>query len=165
MTLKANDAIKILSVRGSAFEPAKVGGGAATQEQAPGSDTTNTLSSFVSQELAKSDRPELAGAKTVISGGRGMKNGENFQMLYDLADLFGGAVGASRAAVDAGFVANDLQVGQTGKIVAPVCTPNSYRLVKIRARKWCIHSIIDFNVSRNCISLLEYLELSSTWLE
>lgn len=122
MTLKANDAVKVLSVRGSAFDAAKVGGGSATQEKAPDGSSSQDLSSFVSQELSKSDRPELAGAKTVISGGRGMKNGENFKILYELADLFGGAVGASRAAVDAGFVANDLQVGQTGKIVAPVRT-------------------------------------------
>ncbi|XP_050406876.1 electron transfer flavoprotein subunit alpha, mitochondrial [Patella vulgata] len=118
-TVKSNDAVKIVTVRGTAFAPVEATGGSATTEQAPGSDVTNTLSEFVSQELTKSDRPELTGAKTVISGGRGMKNGENFKLLYDLADKMHAAVGASRAAVDAGFVPNDMQVGQTGKIVAP----------------------------------------------
>jgi len=119
MTLKANDAVKVLSVRGTNFAAAEASGGSGAQEVAPTTDINTELSTFVKQELVKSDRPELTSAKAVISGGRGMKNGENFKLLYDLADKIGAAVGASRAAVDAGFVANDLQVGQTGKIVAP----------------------------------------------
>lgn len=119
MTLKSTDPVKVVSVRGTSFEAAKVGGGSGAQEKAPEGDYKNDLSAFVKQELAKSDRPELTSAKIVISGGRGMKNGENFKILYELADLLGAGVGASRAAVDAGFVSNDLQVGQTGKIVAP----------------------------------------------
>ena len=119
MTLKSKDPVKILTVRTTAFEADDSTGGSAATETAAAADTPN-VSQFVGQELSKSDRPELASAKVVISGGRGMKSGDNFQMLYDLADKMGAAVGASRAAVDAGMVPNDMQVGQTGKMVAPV---------------------------------------------
>jgi electron transfer flavoprotein alpha subunit len=118
-TVKSLDPIKLLTVRSTAFEPAATTGGTGTSEAAPGSSVSNSLSQWLDQQLTKSDRPELSGAKIVISGGRGMKSGDNFKLLYDLADRLGAAVGASRAAVDAGFVPNDLQVGQTGKIVAP----------------------------------------------
>jgi len=117
-TVQSNDPVKVVSVRGTSFEAAGEGGSAAVEEVAVG-DVDTSKSSFVGQQLSKSDRPELASAKSVISGGRGLKSGENFELLYNLADKLGAAVGASRAAVDAGYVANDLQVGQTGKIVAP----------------------------------------------
>lgn len=117
-TVKSADSIKVLTVRATGFDAAAAEGGSAAVE-AVSIVKENTLSSFVGEELAKSDRPELAGAKVVVSGGRGMQNGENFEMLYKVADKLGAAVGASRAAVDAGFVPNDMQVGQTGKIVAP----------------------------------------------
>lgn len=117
-TVKSLDAKKVLTVRTTAFDPVAAEGGSASVEAvATASDAG--VSSFVGEELAKSDRPELAAADIVISGGRGMQNGDNFEMLYKLADKVGAAVGASRAAVDAGFVPNDMQVGQTGKIVAP----------------------------------------------
>ncbi|XP_067000832.1 electron transfer flavoprotein subunit alpha, mitochondrial [Anabrus simplex] len=119
LTLKSKDAIKVITIRGTSFEPASLEGGSAKTEAAPAGNYKTDLSEFVSQELSKSDRPELTSAKVVVSGGRGMKSGENFKLLYDLADKLNAAVGASRAAVDAGFVPNDLQVGQTGKIVAP----------------------------------------------
>jgi len=116
-TLESSDPVKVITVRGTSFEAASVGGSAATESVS--ADVSNSQSNFVGQELSKSDRPELASAKTVIAGGRGMKNGDNFQLLYDLADKMNAAVGASSAAVDAGFVPNDMQIGQTGKIVAP----------------------------------------------
>ncbi|XP_038048463.1 electron transfer flavoprotein subunit alpha, mitochondrial-like [Patiria miniata] len=118
-TIRSLDAVKVFSVRGTAFEAVEVGSGSAASEQAPDPGATNDLSTWESQSLSKSDRPELTSADNVISGGRGMKNGENFELLYKLADKMHAAVGASRAAVDAGFVPNDMQVGQTGKIVAP----------------------------------------------
>ncbi len=117
-TVQSSAAIKVITVRGTGFDAAAAEGGSATVEAvAAGSDAG--ISAFVGEELAKSDRPELTAAKIVVSGGRGMQNGENFAMLNSVADKLGAAVGASRAAVDAGFVPNDMQVGQTGKIVAP----------------------------------------------
>ena len=117
-TVKSNDTIKVLTVRGTAFDAAAATGGSASIE-AVGAAHVSTTSNFVGEEVAKSDRPDLTAASIVVSGGRGMGNGENFDMLYSIADKLGAAVGASRAAVDAGFVPNDMQVGQTGKIVAP----------------------------------------------
>jgi electron transfer flavoprotein alpha subunit len=117
-TVQSSDAIKVLTVRGTAFDAAAADGGSASVE-AVASAHDASLSNFVGEEVAVSDRPELTAAEIVISGGRGMGNGENFDMLYSIADKLGAAVGASRAAVDAGFVPNDMQVGQTGKIVAP----------------------------------------------
>lgn len=118
LTVKSKDSVKIITVRGTSFEPT-TDGGSATIEKAPEGDYKTDLTSFVGQELTKSDRPELTSAKIIISGGRGLKSGDNFKLLYTLADKMGAAVGASRAAVDSGFVPNDLQIGQTGKIVAP----------------------------------------------
>ncbi|CAG2103322.1 unnamed protein product [Medioppia subpectinata] len=118
-TIKVKDAIKVLTVRGTAFEAVEPEGGNATSEKVATDGLKNDLSEWLSQELTKSERPELTSASRVISGGRGMKSGDNFKMLYELADKLNAAVGASRAAVDAGFVPNDMQVGQTGKIVAP----------------------------------------------
>jgi len=118
-TVKSTRALKLLSVRATAFEKADEGSGSATVEAFAAGDANTGLSKFVSEAVSSSARPDLTAARVVISGGRGMKNGENFGMLEALADKLGGAVGASRAAVDAGFVPNDYQVGQTGKVVAP----------------------------------------------
>jgi len=117
-TVKSSDALKVITVRTTAFDAAAATGGAAAVEtvQAP---ADSGLSSFVGREVAKSERPELTSARVVVSGGRGMGSGENFKLLEPLADQLKAAMGASRAAVDAGFVPNDWQVGQTGKIVAP----------------------------------------------
>ncbi|XUO88382.1 FAD-binding protein [Halomonas sp. KM072] len=116
-TVKSDDPLKVITVRTTAFDA--VGSGGSASVEAVDVVVDNAQSSFVKQELAQSDRPELGGAKVVISGGRGMGNGENFKLLDGIADKLGAAIGASRAAVDAGFVPNDMQVGQTGKIVAP----------------------------------------------
>lgn len=117
-TVKSADPIKILTVRTTAFDAAPAEGGSASVEPLDSAHNAGK-SAFVGEELAVSERPELTSANVVISGGRGLASSENFQMLEKLADKLGGAIGASRAAVDAGFVPNDMQVGQTGKIVAP----------------------------------------------
>ena len=117
-TVKSKDAIKVITVRTTGFDPVASTGGNASVEKIE-SPADSGLSSFVSREVSKSERPELTAAKIVVSGGRGMGSGENFKILEPLADTLNAALGASRAAVDAGFVPNDWQVGQTGKIVAP----------------------------------------------
>ena len=117
-TVQSSAAVKVITVRATGFDPVAAEGGSAAVEAVSGPADAGK-SAFVGEELAKSDRPELTAAKIVVSGGRGMQNGDNFKLLYSLADKLGAAVGASRAAVDAGFVPNDMQVGQTGKIVAP----------------------------------------------
>ncbi|MEM6710413.1 MAG: FAD-binding protein [Pseudomonadota bacterium] len=117
-TVKANDAIKVVSVRGTAYDPVAETGGSGAVEAIDAVHELG-LSTFVGEELAVSERPELTSASVIISGGRGMQNGDNFKLLEGIADKLGAAIGASRAAVDAGFVPNDMQVGQTGKIVAP----------------------------------------------
>lgn len=118
LTLKSKDGVKVVSIRPTSFEATELGSNNASSEAIQASVSSNG-SEFLGQELTKSDRPELGSAKVVVSGGRGLKSGDNFKLLYDLADKMGGAVGASRAAVDAGYVSNDLQIGQTGKIIAP----------------------------------------------
>lgn len=116
-TVETTDAKKIITVRTTAFEATPEGGSAAIENiSAP---AAKAISAFVSEELSKSDRPELTSARIIISGGRGMGSGENFALIDKIADKLGAAVGASRAAVDSGFVPNDYQVGQTGKVVAP----------------------------------------------
>ena len=117
-TVSSDEAVKIITVRSTAFEPAAASGGSANIETVSATGEAG-LSSFEKSELSKSERPELTSASIVVSGGRGMQDGANFVMLEKVADKLGAAVGASRAAVDAGFVPNDYQVGQTGKVVAP----------------------------------------------
>jgi electron transfer flavoprotein alpha subunit len=117
-TVQSTDSVKVITVRGTGFDAAAAEGGSAAVESVS-AVADSGKSTFVGRELAKSDRPELTGAKIVVSGGRGMGSGDNFKLLEPLADKLGAAMGASRAAVDAGYVPNDWQVGQTGKIVAP----------------------------------------------
>jgi len=117
-TVRCNEAIKVVTVRATAFDAVAAEGGSAAIEAVSDVFSSDKVK-FVGEELAKSERPDLTSARVVISGGRGMQNGENFKLLEGLADKLGAAIGASRAAVDAGFVPNDMQVGQTGKIVAP----------------------------------------------
>jgi electron transfer flavoprotein alpha subunit len=117
-TVQSSDRIKVVTVRATGFDAAKAEGGSAASEQIDAGPDAG-LSTVVSQELTQSARPELTAARVIVSGGRGMGSGENFKILETLADKLGAAVGASRAAVDSGFVPNDYQVGQTGKIVAP----------------------------------------------
>jgi len=116
-TVQSADPVKVITVRTTGFDAAATGGSAAVEALTPVADSGK--SAFVSREVAKSDRPELTAAKVIVSGGRGMGSGDAFKILEPLADKLGAAMGASRAAVDAGFVPNDWQVGQTGKIVAP----------------------------------------------
>jgi electron transfer flavoprotein alpha subunit len=117
-TVKSSDPIKVITVRTTAFDAAAASGGSAAVESVV-APADSGLSSFIGREVAKSERPELTSARAVVSGGRGMGSGDNFKILEPLADRLKAAMGASRAAVDAGFVPNDWQVGQTGKIVAP----------------------------------------------
>ncbi|MFT5588611.1 MAG: electron transfer flavoprotein alpha subunit [Bradyrhizobium sp.] len=116
-TVQSQDAIKVITVRTTGFDAAPAGGSAVIENLVAVADSGKSV--FMSRELAKSDRPELTAAKVIVSGGRGLGSGDNFKILEPLADRLGAAMGASRAAVDAGYVPNDWQVGQTGKIVAP----------------------------------------------
>ena len=117
-TVKSSDKIKVITVRAASFDPVAAEGGSAEIEAVPAAEGSSN-SRFVGAELSKSERPDLTAARVVISGGRGMQSGDNFALLEPIADRLGAAIGASRAAVDAGYVPNDYQVGQTGKIVAP----------------------------------------------
>ena len=117
-TVKSNDSVKVITVRSTAFDPVTTSNSGIEVIDIEAQSSLG-ISKFISEEIAKSDRPELTAANIVISGGRGMQSGDNFHLLDSIADKLGAAVGASRAAVDAGFVPNDYQVGQTGKIVAP----------------------------------------------
>ena len=117
--VRSKDAVKVLTVRPTSFEKAGGGGAAAVVAVGAPPPAGGPAAAFVSQESVKSERPELTGASVVVAGGRALKSAENFKLIYALADKMGAAVGASRAAVDAGYVPNDLQVGQTGKVVAP----------------------------------------------
>jgi electron transfer flavoprotein alpha subunit len=120
-TVKSLDAVKVLTVRVTSFDKAvaTTSAGSAPAETVAPAETKGAHSVWKSDQIVKNERPALVGASVVVSGGRGLKNGENFKLLYDLADKLGAAVGASRAAVDAGYVPNDMQIGQTGKVVAP----------------------------------------------
>lgn len=141
-------------MRTTAFDKAPSSGGSAVIEDVPvAADATAGKSTFGSANIVKSERPELTAAKVVVSGGRGMKNGENFKMLEEMADKLGGAVGASRAAVDAGFVSNELQIGQTGKVVAP----DLYIAVRLLSCMSCSHYFIII------IYRSAFLELFSTY--
>jgi electron transfer flavoprotein alpha subunit len=117
-TVQSKDAVKVMTIRGTAFPAAAAEGGSATVERVSAVDAP-WLSSFIGHELTKTERPELTSARVIVSGGRGLGSGENFALIEKIADKLGAAVGASRAAVDAGYRSNDYQVGQTGKVVAP----------------------------------------------
>ena len=117
-TVKSNDSKKCITIRPTSFEPCETSAGSAPIEKVEAAEEF-TLSKFIKREEVKSDRPELGTARVVVSGGRGMQNGENFKLITDLADKLNAAIGASRAAVDAGYISNEHQVGQTGKVVVP----------------------------------------------
>ena len=117
-TVETNQQINLLTIRPTAFDKCEESGGNASTEEVQFLDS-ETLTKFIGREVSKSDRPDLGNARVVVSGGRGMENSDNFKLLYDLADKLNAAVGASRAAVDSGYIGNEYQVGQTGKMVAP----------------------------------------------
>lgn len=156
-TIKSKDNVKVVTVRGTSFDLLPLEGGDAKCENVPSGDYTSNQVQYIKQELSKSDRPELTSAKVVISGGRGMKSGENFKLLYTLADKLNAAVGASRAAVDAGYVPNDLQVGQTGKIVAPVSKVQRSMFIEVYFTRLpiCCESFTD---DLHCLKLSLKLE-------